>query len=51
MSDSLLGVGAFDSTGTVSEGGNFLHLFMGDKNIGIDAAITDLSPLITPILT
>ena len=40
---NTLEAGNFDSTVTVPVEGNFRPLFMGDKNLGIDAIITALS--------
>ena len=40
---NTLEVGNFDSTVTVPIEGNFRPLFMCDKNLGIDATITDIS--------
>ena len=40
---NTLGVGEFDSTVTIPYEGDFLPLFMCDKNLGIDATITDIS--------
>ena len=43
MGVKTLGVGEFDSTVTIPYEGDFLPLFMCDKNLGIDATITDIS--------
>ncbi len=40
---NTLEVGELDSTVIVPVDGNFLPLFMCDKNLGIDATITDIS--------